>query len=89
MYRELIDSITTQDRHSLAAIGVPSSRVSEWRTGLRFPTRPQALALSVVKNVNFDQLERDITALETAMDAKKNEGFKALMQRVKDAWHFT
>ena len=46
MYAELLENLTTSDRQALAQLGVPNGRISEWKTGLRLPTRPQALALA-------------------------------------------
>lgn len=88
MYAELIENLTPSDRKELAAHGVPQSRVSEWKTGFRLPTRSQALALATVKKVDLATLERELTVLEVTKDAEKNEGFAALMKSVKGAWHF-
>lgn len=88
MYAELIENLTPAERKELAANGVAQSRVSEWRTGLRFPTRAQALALATVKKVDFTALEHELTVLEIQKDAKKNEGFANLMKSLKGAWHF-
>ena len=79
MYAELIDSITPDDRKALAEKGVPSSRVSEWRSGFRFPTRPQVIALAAVKNVNYIELERELMILETEAEAEKKPALKTLV----------
>lgn len=78
MFAELVDSLTANDRRELAALGVPSSRISEWKSLNRFPTRPQAAAISLVKKVPFDELERELALLEMKADAKH----KALLTRV-------
>ena len=89
MYAELLENLTPADRKELAAHGVPPSRVSEWRTGFRLPTRSQAFALATVKDVDFTELERELTALEIKKDAEKNSGFENLMKSIKSAWLFT
>ncbi|MDB5849530.1 MAG: hypothetical protein JWP29_3282 [Rhodoferax sp.] len=89
MYAELLQGLTKDDRIELAAHGVPSSRVSEWKTGFKFPSRPQALVLATVKGVDFDKLERELTALEIAKDAEKNAGFLTVINKLKGAWQFT
>lgn len=61
MYAELVASLTVNDRKALAERGVPNARVSEWRTGLRLPTRPQTIALAAVKNVDVMALEAELS----------------------------
>lgn len=64
MFAELIKDLTTEDRKALAERGVPSSRVSEWKTGFRLPTRPQVLALADLKGLDPMQLEKEIVLIE-------------------------
>ena len=71
MYAELVASLTVNDRKALAERGVPNARVSEWRTGLRLPTRPQTIALAAVKNVDVMALEAELMAIETQKEAAK------------------
>jgi hypothetical protein len=84
MYAELIESLTTNDRKALAEAGVPSSRVSEWRTGFRFPTRPQVLALAKVKGVDYIELERELMFMETEKEAERKPEMRALLDRLKE-----
>jgi hypothetical protein len=83
MYAEIIETLTPADRKALALNGVPQSRVSEWRTGFRFPTRSQAFALATVKGVDFTTLEQELTKLEITKDAEKNDGYKRLLDSVR------
>lgn len=83
MYAELLETLTPQDRKDLAANGVPQSRVSEWRTGFRYPTRSQAFALATVKGVDFITLEKELTRLEIAKDAEKNTGIASLLKHIQ------
>lgn len=64
MFSEILDSLTAEDRKALAALGVPGSRISEWKHNNRLPTRPQALALAHVKGIEYSALERELTLLE-------------------------
>lgn len=82
MYVALLDSLTSADRKELAERGVPSSRISEWKTGFRFPTRPQTLALAEVKRVDYMELERELMLLETQEEAKKKPSMRDLLARV-------
>lgn len=84
MYAELIEQLTTADRKALAERGVPNSRISEWRTGLRLPTRPQVLALAEVKGVDYITLEKELIVIETEKEAERKPEMRALMQRVMD-----
>ncbi len=82
MYAELIETLSTNDRKALAARGVPNSRISEWRTGLRFPTRPQVLALADVKGVDYIELEKELMAIETEKEAMKKPEMRQLLTGV-------
>lgn len=84
MYAELIKNLTTNDRKALADMGVPNARVSEWRTGLRLPTRPQMLALAEVKGVNYIELETELIAIETEKEAERKPEMRALLDRLKE-----
>lgn len=83
MFREKLDQLTSDDVKRLAAAGVPASRVSEWRHANRLPTRTQALAFSTVLGIDLDQLNRELTAIEAAQDAKKNNGIAQLLKTAK------
>ncbi|MCS4510399.1 hypothetical protein [Xylophilus ampelinus] len=89
MYFDVLENLTAEDRRRLAEHGVPSSRISEWRSANRLPTRSQALALATVKNLDFGVLERELTILEMKKDSEKNAGFQHLMTRLKGAWQFS
>ncbi len=80
MFSELVNSFSADDRKQLAALGVPSSRISEWKSLNRFPTRPQAAAISLVKGIPLDELERELAFLELAADTK----YEAVLQRIRD-----
>jgi hypothetical protein len=79
VFAELVNTLTPNDRKALAAYGVPSSRVSEWSSLNRFPTRAQAVALSIVKGVKLADLERELAILEIQAKDKKHPLLKALM----------
>ena len=80
MYAELVASLTVNDRKALAERGVPNASVSEWRTGLRLPTRPQTIALAAVKNVDVMALEAELMAIETQKEAAKKPEMKGLLE---------
>ena len=89
MFLQTLDALTPNDRRELAALGVDPSRISEWKAKKRLPTRAQALALSKVKQLDFDALERELVLLETEHDAKKNQGYAALLAHFKRTWRYT
>lgn len=82
MYAELLETLSTNDRKALAAAGVPSSRVSEWRSGFRLPTRPQVLALAKVKGVDYIELEKELMAIETEKEAANKPEMRELLHTV-------
>lgn len=84
MYADLIKNLTTNDRKALADMGVPNARVSEWRTGLRLPTRPQMLALAEVKGVSYIELETELIVIETEKEAERKPEMRALLDRLKE-----
>lgn len=83
MYAEILESLTASDRKALAERGVPSSRVSEWKTGFRVPTRPQALALADLKGIDPMTLERELMVIEAEKEAKGKPMFLDLIDRLK------
>lgn len=83
MYIDLINNLTAEDRRALALRGVPSTRVSEWKTGLRLPTRPQAIALAEVKGVDALQLETELVLIETEKEAEKKPEMAELLTTVR------
>lgn len=82
MYAEILETLSTNDRKALAAAGVPSSRVSEWRSGFRLPTRPQVLALAKVKGVDYIELEKELMAIETEKEAVNKPEMRELLHTV-------
>lgn len=82
MFHDLVLSLSADDRKKLNELGVPSSRVSEWINTNRLPTRSQTAAISIVKGVKLDVLEKELTMLELANDAKKNQKFQKVMKRL-------
>ena len=89
MFFQTLEQLTPDDTRQLAAHGVPQPRVSEWKKRKGLPTRAQTLALAHVKNLDFDQLEREIVLLELEREAKKNSGYAAMLARTKRAWRYT
>lgn len=83
MFHDCLTQIDANATRELAALGVPGARVSDWRAGRRLPTRPQALALAHVMRLDFDELERELTALEAAKDAEKNNGVAKLLKTAR------
>lgn len=83
MFLQVIEKLSPQDIHALAAHGVPHTRVSEWKRGKRLPTRVQALALATVAGIDFGKLEYELALMETEKDASRNVGFLALLQSVR------
>ena len=83
MFAELIKDLTTEDRKALAERGVPSSRVSEWKTGFRLPTRPQVLALADLKGLDPMQLEKEIVLIEMEKEAQEKPMMRELLERLQ------
>ena len=83
MFFQLLENLSPQDIHALAANGVPHTRVSEWKRKKRLPTRAQALALSRVAKVDFGKLEYELALMETEKDAERNIGFMTLLASVR------
>lgn len=83
MYADLISNLTTADRKALADRGVPNARVSEWRTGLRLPTRPQALALAEVTNIDPMALEKELVLIEAEKEAATKPTMRELIDRLR------
>jgi hypothetical protein len=82
MFFEILEKLSPADIHDLATKGVPHTRVSEWKSGRRLPTRAQALALAMVAGVDFGKLEYELAIIETKKDAQKNTGFVSLLRSV-------
>lgn len=83
MFFKTLERVDANAVRELAALGVPNARVSDWRAGRRLPTRPQALALSHVMKIDFDELERELTNLEALKDAEKNSGVAKLLKTAR------
>lgn len=86
MFFEALDALTPDDIRNLAAKGVAQSRVSDWRAKRRVPTRPQAYAFAHIAGIDFNALERELTAIEIEQDAQKNSGFKSLLPLLRRQW---
>jgi len=85
MFFELLNNLTKTQRDQLAAAGIPSPRVSEWKAGKYLPGRPHTLALARVTGADLDTLNRELTVLEAERDAKKNPAFAVLASDLKSA----
>ncbi|MNV90100.1 hypothetical protein D3C71_1844500 [compost metagenome] len=81
MFQELVNTLTPTDRKELAALGVPSSRISEWKSLNRFPTRAQAAAISIVKGIPLPELESELSMLEIQAD-KRHETLLAKIKKL-------
>lgn len=81
MYAELIQRLTVNERKALGERGVTNTRISEWRTGLRLPTRPQVLALAEVANVDPMDLERELMVIEAEKEAERKPQTRELLAR--------
>ena len=86
MYIDLINNLSAEDRRALANRGVPSTRVSEWVTGLRLPTRTQAVALAQVKGVDALQLETELVLIETEKAAEKKPEMAPLLEAAREKY---
>lgn len=85
MFQQCLEKVDANATRELASFGVPAARVTDWRKGRRLPTRSQALALAHVTEGNFDELERELSALEAAKDAEKNRGVARLIAQLQGA----
>lgn len=89
MFFEALDKLTPDQVRQLAAAGIPASRISNWKHRKRLPTRPQTLVFCTVLGLNFDKVNREITEIEAAEDAKDNSPMAALLKTLSPAWHFS
>ena len=86
MYIELINGLSAEDRKALAERGIPPSRVSEWKTGFRLPTRPQALALADLKGINPITLESELVMIETEREAEQKPAMQKILDRMRETY---
>jgi acetolactate synthase small subunit len=82
MYIELINRMSSNDRIEMAARGVPSARISEWKNKGFLPTRAQALALAEVMGVNPVELETELVAIEASREAQKKPAMQRMLERM-------
>ncbi|MDL5034657.1 helix-turn-helix transcriptional regulator [Pelomonas sp. APW6] len=52
MLTQLLAGLTRDQKHALADLGIPHSRISEWKSGKRKPTLAQILVLAMVANTD-------------------------------------
>lgn len=52
MLTPLLAGLTKEQKHALADLGIPHSRISEWKSGKRKPTLAQILVLAMVTNAD-------------------------------------
>ncbi len=83
MYMELINALDSNDRIEMAARGVPSARISEWKTKGTLPTRAQALALAEVTGADPIKLETELMLLETQKEAEKKPAMQRMLERLR------
>ncbi|MGJ7527370.1 helix-turn-helix domain-containing protein [Variovorax sp. GB1P17] len=86
---ELLTGLTKEQRDQLAAAGIPSPRISEWKAGKYIPGRTHTLALCRVTGADFDQINRELTVLEAERDTERNPLFAGFTQGLRSAWHFS
>lgn len=65
MFQDLIANLTMEQKRELMARGIPQPRLSDWKRGVRLPTRPQVLLLADVVNVDPLKIEAEVMLLET------------------------
>lgn len=80
MFPACLENLDANATRELVSLGASAARISDWRVGRRLPTRAQALALAHVLKLDFDTLERELTALEARKDAEKNSGVARLLK---------
>jgi hypothetical protein len=53
---QIIDALTSEQKHALYALDIPKARLSDWKVGRRLPTLPQAKTLAIVAAVDPEPL---------------------------------
>lgn len=89
MFFESLAALSADDVRRVTAAGIPASRISEWKKRKRLPTRPQTLAYCTVMGLDFDMINRELTAIEAQDDAQKNSLMAAVFKTLSPAWHFS
>ena len=89
MLASVLETITPKQRQTLADMGIPSSRVSEWKAGKYVPGRAQAAAICAVTGADLDAVNRELTLLELQRDAKKNPALAKIAIKFGAQWHST
>lgn len=78
MLKNLLNSLTKEQRLELHIKGIPSQVTSSWRTGKRRPTYAQCISLAEVTGANLQKL-----LLEVALNdgtPEQQEKFKHLLK---------
>ncbi len=70
MFYELINALTPEQMSQLKALGVPHTRVSEWRHKKGLPSRKAVTALATVTGVDPMEIEREVMYLELKPDER-------------------
>ena len=89
MFFESLAQLQADDIRRLTAAGIAASRISEWRGNKRLPTRPQTLIYATVLGLDFDLINREITAIEAKADASRNSLMANVLKTLSPAWHFS
>lgn len=63
MFDQVLTRLTADQKHDLAARGIPRQLLSNWKTGRRKPTPQQVVHLAEVAGVNRHALQDEITLL--------------------------
>lgn len=70
MFQEIINKLTKEQMQRLKELGVPHTRVSEWRHGKGLPSRRAVLALAEVTGADAMTIESEVMALELKPDER-------------------
>jgi len=68
MYRELVASLTAEQKKQLVAAGIVAPTISNWIHGKRRPTLAQAKVLAIVTGADFAQLAEELADLEASQE---------------------
>jgi len=83
MFQDLIANLTTEQKRELMARGIPQPRISDWKRGVRLPTRTQVLLLAEVVGVDPLTIEAEVMLLETPPGER--EHYKGFLSRMSGA----
>lgn len=78
MLNDLLNGLTSEQRHALYENGLPHSRLSEIRHGKRLPTFKQCVTLSEITGYDLNQLLIEVALTEATPVQKKK--FSHLMK---------